>query len=223
MNLYKLWVVNTLLELIFMEKINLIKNNFNQLKLGQTLSFDQFYALTELCVSTGTTTGKQPTTSRIDATKLNLQRMNRLIKTTQLLPIWDDLDPASTEKLRWIILSEAWCGDAAQIVPVLHKIADKLHIRLDLILRDEHPDIAEKYLFNGTNSIPRLICFDIETGDELGVWGPRPREAQEIVENAKLKGIPHDEWVIYVQNWYNQNKTVSLQNELFSFVSNCLS
>ncbi len=197
-------------------------NNFNQLKLGQTMSFDQFYALTELCVTTGTTTGNDPTTSRIDATKLNLQRMNRLIKTTQLLTLWDALDLKMTENLRWVILTEAWCGDAAQIVPVMHKIADKLHIRLDLILRDEHPEIADKYLYKGTNSIPRLICFDTETGNEQGVWGPRPKEAQEIAEKAKSTGIPHDEWVISVQNWYNQNKTVSLQNELFSFVSNCL-
>mgnify|MGYP000375870264 CR=1 FL=1 len=205
-----------------MDTTKKIGNNFNQLKLQQTLRFEQFYALTELCVKTGTTTGRELTPNRIDATKLNLQRMNRLIKTAHLMPFWDAVDRKQTENLRWLILTEAWCGDAAQIVPVLHKIADKLLIRMDLILRDEHPEIADKYQFNGTNSIPRLICFDTETGNELGVWGPRPKEAQEIVEEAKSKGIPHDEWVIYVQNWYNQNKTVSLQNELFSFVSNCL-
>ena len=205
-----------------METIRKVRNNFNQLNLRQTLNFDQFYALTELCVKKGSTTGKELTSIRIDSTKLNLQRMNRLMKTTQLLPLWEELDTKKTEKLRWVILTEAWCGDAAQIVPVLHKIADKRLIRMELILRDEHPEIADKYLFNETRSIPRLICFDTETGEELGVWGPRPQEAQEIVEKAKYNGIPHDEWVIYVQNWYNQNKTVSLQNELFSFVSNCL-
>ena len=196
--------------------------NLSALNLQKTFSFEQFYALTELCVKTGSTTGNEPTKNRIEATKLNLQRMNRLIKTTQLLPFWNSLDTQATENLRWIIMTEAWCGDAAQIVPVLHKIADKLHIKMELILRDEHLEIADKYQFNNTRSIPRLICFDNKTGEELGVWGPRPAEAQKIVEEAKSKGIPHDEWVIYVQNWYNQNKTVSLQNELFSFVSNCL-
>lgn len=186
------------------------------------LSFTAFYNLTAEMVADNNTTGPVKSEERIQATKLNLQRLNRLNKTVQLLPIWNDVDTSLIANFEWMLITETWCGDGAQIAPVIHKIAEKLQIPLKLVLRDENIELMDRYLFRGTRSIPKLICLDANTGEELGNWGPRPAEAQKIVDDAKLNNIPHDDYVLALQNWYNQNKTVSLQNELFSFVNDCL-
>lgn len=190
---------------------------------SEALSYTEFYNLIGELVADNNTTGPVKSAERIEATKLNLQRLNRLNKTTQLLPEWSTLTPGSTANLEWVVITETWCGDGAQIVPVMHKIAMHLGISFKIILRDAHPELIDRYLFRGTRSIPRLICFNKETGEELGNWGPRPLEAQQLVDTAIKNGILHDDWVKSLQTWYNQNKTVSLQNELFLFVNDCLS
>ncbi len=197
-------------------------NNRNTEKLKKQFSYTEFYDLTETLVKNESTSGSEQTESRISATKLNLQRMHRLTKTAQLASEWDTLDINKTQNLHWLVITEVWCGDGAQIIPVMQKIAEKLNIELQFILRDENLEITDKYAFRGTRSIPRLICYDKITGAELGVWGPRPADAQAIADNGKKTGVPHDEWVIAVQNWYNNDKTAHLQNELFSFVMACL-
>ena len=59
--------------------------------LTNVYDFAGFTTLTAQMVAEGTTTGPVKSESRIDATKLNIQRINRLIKTTKLLPEWDTL------------------------------------------------------------------------------------------------------------------------------------
>lgn len=184
--------------------------------------YEAFVQLTARMVQENTTTGPVKSESRISATKLNLQRLNRITKTMHLLPEWDTIDTSKTSRLSFFVISETWCGDGAQIVPALHKIAQKLGIDMRIILRDEYPDIADQYLFRGTRSIPILVVFDQVTGKQLGVWGPKPKEAQQIVDDAKRDGIPHDDYVITLQNWYNHNKTISLQHELFAFLRDLL-
>lgn len=188
----------------------------------QALSYPEFFNLTAKMASESNTTGPVKSETRIHATQLNLQRLKRLNKTTSLLPIWDNLSVKETTKLHWLVIAETWCGDAAQILPVIYKIAEKLNIQLSIVLRDEHLELADRFLFRGTRSIPMLICFDEEKQTKKGVWGPRPAAATDLVDKAKVAGIAHDDYVISLQNWYNQDKTVSLQNELFSFVNDCL-
>ena len=60
-----------------------------------------------------------------------------------------------------------------------------LHIPMHLVLRDEHPELIERYHTNGAHAIPKLVMFDRETGEELAVWGPRPEPAQTMVLSAK--------------------------------------
>ncbi|HNA57488.1 MAG TPA: thioredoxin family protein [Chitinophagales bacterium] len=189
--------------------------------LTNVYDFAGFTTLTAQMVAEGTTTGPVKSESRIDATKLNIQRINRLIKTTKLLPEWDTL--FGIENLEFLAITETWCGDGAQILPVVSRIADHIGVPLRIILRDEYPDIIDRYQFRNTRSIPVLIAFNRLTGEELGWWGPKPADAQKIVDDAKINNIPHDDYVISLQNWYNQTKTIPLQQELLSFVQRCLS
>ena len=60
----------------------------------------------------------------------------------------------------WLVLTEAWCGDAAQSLPIINKMAEVSdNITLRLILRDENLDVMDQFLQNGrSRSIPKLIC-----------------------------------------------------------------
>jgi hypothetical protein len=123
------------------------------------------------------------------------------------------------------VLTEAWCGDAAQIIPVLEKMAEASpHIELQLILRDEHLDIMDAFLTHNARSIPKMIVLDAETGDVLADWGPRPAviqgavmEAKAIVEQTadpEQANAIWDESKKDTQRWYARDKTQSIQAEI---------
>lgn len=118
------------------------------------------------------------------------------------------------------MLTEAWCGDAAQNLPVIAKVAQlNPHITLTLLLRDEHPEIMDVYLTHGGKSIPKLIAV-AENGTELFTWGPRPEALQELVEAYKANpDRPYAEFLEEVQRWYNADKTESVQRELVKRVN----
>lgn len=173
--------------------------------------------LDELMVS-GKTTGPDQTEKMIQYARLNLQRMSRLEKTVEITAELSAALSAIFQPQRWLLITEGWCGDAAQNIPAIVKAA-AVNVRIDLrlILRDEHPEIMDRYLFNGTRSIPRLILMDNALND-LAVWGPRPKEAQQIVNSGKQAGLPHDVWAEQVHAWYARDRTQSLQRELVEIV-----
>lgn len=182
----------------------------------QGISFESYVQMTEKLLSENKTTGTDHSPFMVDYTRLNLQRMRRLIKTTLLLDeVRETLDKLEREMV-WVVLTEAWCGDAAQVVPVVAEIArysDK--INLQLLLRDEHSEVMDAYLTNGTRSIPKLICLEKDTLQELGSWGPRPATAQQMVQDAKKDpNLTKEEFIQRVHKWYADNKTLDTQQEL---------
>ena len=72
----------------------------------------------------GRVTGPDPSVDYMEYTKLNIQRMNRLDKTVELDDELVTKLKAQPCKVNWLLLTEAWCGDAAQNVPILSKMAD---------------------------------------------------------------------------------------------------
>jgi hypothetical protein len=87
--------------------------------------------------------------------------MKRLDKQTKL-------SESATSKLKniqnnftWLVLTEGWCGDAAQTLPVINKFAEaNSKIDLKVVLRDENDDLMNQFLTNGSRSIPKLIVID---------------------------------------------------------------
>jgi hypothetical protein len=95
----------------------------------------------------------------------------------------------------------------------ISQISDKIKLRI--ILRDENPEIMDQFLTNGTRSIPKLICFDPDTYDVAGTWGPRPVGATELVKDLlKDPEVTADMRKEAVQRWYLQNRGEQLQSEL---------
>ena len=161
--------------------------------------------------------GQVQSTERIDATKINVQRIKRIDKTVFINKELTALIGTINKKWKWTVLVESWCGDGAQNVPIIAKAASlNQNIELSFILRDENPEIMDKYLTNGSRSIPILICTDVLSGYVLGAWGPRPKQIADMAGNFKQANpsTPHDEFIKNLHLWYAKDKGESFQKDL---------
>ena len=201
--------------------------NISRKVVSQSMTYPTYRQLTDKLLAQGKTTGGNHSDAMIHYTQLNVARMNRLDKTTRLLEGVKEQLQQINRPMIWLTLTEAWCGDAAQIIPVLQKMAEASgHAELRLILRDEHPDIMDAFLTNGGRSIPEVILLDARTLEVLGSWGPRPAEVQEMVMAARAdlsamtdkeeKKIRYLELTAATQKWYARDKTRSIQQEFLT-------
>ncbi len=199
-------------------------NHINPLhQLQQTFTYPEYEALIDGLLAENKTTGPDQNPKMVQYTQMNQVRMTRLARTTTLLPDVQEALAHLNRSLQWLVLTEAWCGDAAQNVPVLAKIAEASagKIALKLVLRDENLELMDRYLTNGTRSIPKLICLDAATGQELGTWGPRPAAAQELYHAFKANPVgTKKELIQNVQLWYARDRTNSMQHEMAQLLRN---
>jgi len=80
-----------------------------------------------------------------------------------------------------LVLSEDWCGDAVNTVPIIAKLAERCpNVDLRVLARDANPDIMEAHLTGTSRSIPVIIVLD-DAYQERGWWGPRPTVLQRWV------------------------------------------
>ncbi|MGE6631774.1 thioredoxin family protein [Bacillus sp. NPDC077027] len=89
------------------------------------------------------------------------------------------------KKLRALVITADWCGDAMVNIPIFMRIANEALIDARYFIRDENLELMDQYLTNGTaRSIPIIVLIDQE-GNEVGKWGPRSLEAQRFVDEKK--------------------------------------
>ena len=196
--------------------------------IASALTYDQYVKLSADLFAQGRTTSDAPNYNTPDIlgyARLNLHRMSRLEKQTV---VTDELKAALStvqEPWVWLVLTESWCGDAAQSVPVLHRISEgSPHVSIRFLLRDKNPVLMNAYLTNGGRSIPKLICLRASDLFELGTWGPRPAALQALMDDWQTEesaGVPiaFQEVVERVQRWYNDDRTASIQRELLRLVT----
>lgn len=186
---------------------------------NHTCNYQEYELMIHNLMAEGKTTGTNHSESMLHYTKMNLQRMSRLQKTVRLN---DEFTTLSKEKFahhKWMILTEAWCGDAAQNIPIFNAIGELLGVEPRYILRDEHLDLMDEFLVNGGRSIPVLIAMDADY-NVLFSWGPRPKPAQKKVLDYKANPvIPYAEFAKELQLWYAKDKTQSAQKELFELLA----
>jgi len=109
----------------------------------------------------------------------------------------------ATRKL--LAIAEDWCGDASNTVPVIAKLADLVpSLELRVILRDENSELMDRYLTNGSRSIPIVIALD-EEFQEIGHWGPRPSQLQAWIM-ANRATMPKAELYPQVRKWYARDR-----------------
>jgi hypothetical protein len=183
--------------------------------LEQAMNYSAYMTLTEQLVNEGRTSGPNQSEAYVYYTKLNLQRMNRLNKTITIPTDLSELIAQKAQHWTWLIITEPWCGDAAQCVPALEKLAlCSSNIQTKYILRDENPEVMDAYLTNGGRSIPKLICLD-EQLQEVFTWGPRPDVIQAVMNDLKANGVTEIAQIVEaIQKAYNDNKQAGIYEEL---------
>ncbi len=153
-----------------------------------------------------------------DYRKLNLARVSRLEKvykpSDSALSVISKINFNQT----WLVITEDWCGDSAQTLPVIAALAslnDKT--KLTIILRDSNPDIMDLYLTKGKRSIPKLVVLD-DNLNEIIVWGPRPEAAKALVEDLTAKGMNKQEITKELHLWYAKDGGYSTEKEIIQLL-----
>ena len=186
-------------------------------------SYAEYRKLVTDLLTEGKSTGNEQSESLTNYSKLNEARMNRLEKTIKISHTVAEKLQNLDNHYNWIVLSEGWSGDAAQILPVLEKMAHVSNKRIDLriALRDENNDLMNQYLTNGGRAIPKVIIICKEAGIVRADWGPRPKGATELMATHKREVGPIDEKIkTDLQLWYLADKGISTQEELLEIMEN---
>ena len=147
--------------------------------------------------------------------------MKRLDKQTRLSEETLTKTQRIQKDFTWLVLTESWCGDAAQTLPVINQFAEANEkIDLKVVLRDENEDLMNQFLTNGSKSIPKLIVVENESKKVVGSWGPRSEKAAKMVMDYKEKyGVIDDQFKTDLQNWYNADKGAHIEKELLDLIN----
>lgn len=207
--------------------LNKVKNMINTIKqaLENSFSYADYRKKVTSLIAEGKSTGHEQSEDLLKYSELNETRMNRLEKTIEVTPETKTKIKNLNKKYIWLVLSEGWCGDAAQIVPVIDKLAKvSENIELRIVLRDDNNALMQHFLTNGGKAIPKLIVLDAESLEVLADWGPRPSGAKQLILNYKAAhGVVDETAKIELQKWYLHDKGISIQNEIVELHEQVLS
>lgn len=188
--------------------------------LAKSLTYLEYRQLVTDLLKEGKSTGNEQSEDLTKYSELNEVRMNRLDKTIQITDeVISGLSNLQSNYI-WVVISEGWCGDAAQLLPIINKMAELSEkIDLRIALRDENEVLMNQFLTNGGKAIPKLLVLDAETLTVLSDWGPRPEEAKNLILDYKAQhGIVDETAKTNLQKWYLQDKGISTQKEILKLV-----
>ncbi len=171
--------------------------------------------------TTGISTGVYQGDDMVEYSRMNVTRMKRVEKTLKLSEELLAKVRSLSMGIDMVAITEGWCGDAAQNIPVFAALAQHSNnLQFRCILRDEHPKVMDQFLTNGSRSIPVVIALRATDKKVLGVWGPRPAMAQAIMEEAK-KEVPFNKAKAAeaIHLWYGRDRSNTLQSELLACFS----
>ena len=188
--------------------------------LKKTLSYKDYRALVSNLLAEGKSTGPEQSEDLTNYSLLNDRRMQRLDKKIKISEETIQEFQKIKQPQTWLVITEGWCGDAAQNLPVLNKIAATTdHVDLKVVLREENLALMDLFLTNGGRSIPKLIALDKEN-NVIDSWGPRPSVATKMVADYKEKnGALGPEFKQDLQVWYNKDKGQSVQEDFVSIAA----
>ena len=190
-------------------------------ELDNTYSYPEYRDHVESRLNDHRSTGENHSEEMLHYSKMNLFRMKRLDRFMELSEPLRQRIASVRRPMEWVVLTEGWCGDAAQTLPCIYKISEQSdRIRLRLVLRDKHPDLIQRFLTNGNSrSIPKLICLDAETREVLGTWGPRPETAQSLNEELRSdEDVSVQERAERLHKWYTDNRCREVEQEFLALI-----
>ena len=188
--------------------------------LKNSFSYDDYKELVKRLVQEESTIGEQKIEVLANYTKLNHRRMKRWDKTLKIGDKQVNEIGQYDKKVTWLVLTESWCGDAANIIPVINQVTSLNNlIDFKVVLRDENLELMNSFLTNGNQSIPIMIAIDNETGEVVSTYGPRPSDATELVNKYKQKhGKLTPEFKEDLQRWYNKDKGQNTLDDLIKLL-----
>ena len=83
-----------------------------------------------------------------------------------------------------------------------------------MLRRDQHPEVMDRYLTNGSRSIPIVIALDEEL-PRAGPLGPAPAELQAWVM-ANRPRVPKAELYPQVRQWYARDRGETTLREVLA-------
>jgi hypothetical protein len=171
---------------------------------------------------------------------INKQRVKRLRKTIridadnvgalcalfsapkEILPE-DEKAFGTKYKRHWLVINEFWCGDWAQITPVIEALTNASGGGLEtrVLFRDKHSALMDAFLTNGSRSVPKIIQLNNQF-EVLGNWGPRPKAARDLVVQLKSNPETAGNYSEWLHKWYANDHQQSTQKELLDFIASSL-
>ena len=105
-------------------------------------------------------------------------------------------------------------------MPVMNKLVEQAkNLDFKILYRDENKELMNRFLTNGSKSIPKLIMIDTENLEVLDVYGPRPSIATKLVDDYKNEhGVLTPEFREDLQRWYNKDKGQTIMEDLLELL-----
>ena len=115
--------------------------------------------------------------------RTNRDRFAKRMAEAQITP--EDLEAIRARRLRILVITEDWCGDALVGFPALARLVEAApDVEMRVFLRDANPDVMDEYLKRGLyRTIPVFVLFD-ERMNEVA----RFMERQDVV--SELRTLP---------------------------------
>lgn len=199
-----------------------METTLDGVKMPTTLfSYESYMKLVKDLEEMNLVTGSLQNTAKLDATKINLVRIKRLDKMYEPSEKIKEVVNNLHTPMIWYVISEGWCGDSAQNLPLINKIAKlSSKIELKILLRDDNPEIMEQYLTNGSASVPKLIARHKDTNEDIFTWGARPKNIQQKVIDYKEEHTLNDKesFLKALHLWYAIDKGAALEDDLMKLL-----
>lgn len=183
--------------------MNNIENDWNK-----AISFEQYLKDIETEILSGNNPEFKP------YYELNKKRIDRILNTykakEEQVTRFEDLNFSG----KLLVITEGWCGDAAQSVPVIYRFFNK-HLEIKMVHRDENEGLMNQYLTNGSKSIPIVLILN-KNNEVVAHWGPRPEFGNELFHQFKTDETtyPKEKFMEDMQMAYNKDKGVSIIDEI---------
>ena len=134
------------------------------------------------------------------AADMNVPTMRENFLDFAIAPEHDAFFRALTDKLGpgaivVLAISESWCGDCVENLPIMARLASEYPVfLLRIYQRDTNLDIMDEYLTDGKRTIPIFVFYDRD-GSEIGRFVERPQGAHEYLRQAResLGHLPEGE------------------------------
>jgi len=195
-------------------------DNYSNIFDNEGFDYPTYRKLIDDLLAKGKTTGPDHSEAMLHYTKMNVQRMNRVEKTTVLTDELVKTIENVKGRYHFLVITEGWCGDAAQILPVINKIViaapDKFDLKL--VLRDQNLSLIDNYLTNGGRAIPVLLVLNEDKKVILPKWGPRPALLQGLLAAWKKENTDPILIAEKLHGWYAKDKTQTTQLELIELL-----